>query len=85
MLWHGTAKLDHKLPQNGQDIRRSHKLYRENYEILEIGIDSRREKLSWVKNPERYLPGKFAIIITIYDNDDATQSQTQDVHRRMKT
>ena len=33
-----------KLPENVQNIRWSHKFYRENHENLESGIDSRREK-----------------------------------------
>ena len=36
-----------KLPQNVQDIRRIHKVYEENCENLESGIDSRWEMLSW--------------------------------------
>ena len=30
-MWYGPAKLDNKLPQNIQDIRRSQKRYQENY------------------------------------------------------
>ena len=39
-------KLDNKLSQNVQKYQKIHKLYRENHENLENGIDSRREKLS---------------------------------------
>ena len=42
-IWHGSAKLDNKLPQNVQNITRSHKLYREKYENMESGIDSWRK------------------------------------------
>ena len=42
-IWYGPAKLHNKLPQNVQNIRWSHKLYWENHENLESGIDSRRE------------------------------------------
>ena len=38
------AKLDNKLPRNSQDIRRSHKIYREDHEYLENRIDYKREK-----------------------------------------
>ena len=39
-IWYGPAKLDNKLPQNVQNIGWSYKLYRENHENLESGIDS---------------------------------------------
>ena len=42
-IWYGSAKLDNKLLQNEQNIRWSHKLYRENQENLESGIDNRRK------------------------------------------
>ena len=38
-------KLDNKMSQNEQHITGSHKLYRENHENLESGIDSKRTKL----------------------------------------
>ena len=44
-IWHGSAKLDNKLPQNVQNTTWSPKLYRGNYENLESGIDSRCKKL----------------------------------------
>ena len=40
------AKLDNRLFQNIQDIRRSQKLYRENNGNLGSGIDRRRKKFS---------------------------------------
>ena len=45
-IWYGLAKLENKLPQNVRNIRWSHKLYLENHENLESGIDSWREKLN---------------------------------------
>ena len=36
--------LDNKLSQNVQDIRRRHKLYRENHENQKSGIDSNEGK-----------------------------------------
>ena len=44
-IWYDSAKIDNKLSQNVQNITWSHKLYRENHEKLESGIDSRRKKL----------------------------------------
>ena len=47
---------DNNQPQNVQNITWSHKLYRENQKKknLEGGIDSRRKKLSWSKDPKVY-------------------------------
>ena len=63
MIW--SAKLNNKLPQNVRGIRRSHKLNRENHEKLESGIDSKRKKLSWSEDPERYIPRRCAVIFAI--------------------
>ena len=52
---YGSTKLDDKLPQNVQNITWSHQLYRENQENHESGIDSRRKKLWWSKDPKRYI------------------------------
>ena len=43
-IWYDPAKLDNKLAQNVQDIRRSHKLHRENHGNLGSEIDNRRKK-----------------------------------------
>ena len=51
-IWYGSAKWNNKLPQNVQNIKFSHKSYRKNLENLESGIDSRRKKLSWSKEPK---------------------------------
>ena len=40
-------------------------------EKLESGIISRKKKYSWGENPERYIPGRCTITITICDSDDA--------------
>ena len=72
-IWYGSAKLDYKLPQNVQNIRWSHKVYRENHENLESGIDSRRKKLSWNKNPKRYISRRCTIILTIHNCHDANK------------
>ena len=51
------CSLTYKLPQNVQSIRRNHKLYGENHENLESGMESRREKLNCSENPERLFQG----------------------------
>ena len=80
-----SAELDNKQSQNVQDIRRSHKLYRENHWNLESGVDSRKKRLNWGENPESDLAGRCAITITFCNSDDATQSHTQEMHRQIKT
>ena len=50
------------------------KVYRENHEKLESGIDCKMKNLNWGENSERYLPGRCTITITICDSDDATES-----------
>ena len=72
-IWYGIAKLDNKPSQNVQDIRQSHKFYRENYENLESGNDSKNEKLRWSEDPGRYIPGRCAISTVICNSYDATQ------------
>ena len=37
------------------------------------GTDCRRKKFNWGKNPERYIPRRCTIAITICDGDDAIQ------------
>ena len=75
-IWFGSTKLDNKLPQNIQNIRGSHKFYRKNYENLESGTDSRREKLSWSKGPKRYISSRCTITVTIHNCHDATWPHT---------
>ena len=71
--WYSSAKLDNnKLPQNVQNMRWSHKLYWENHENLKRGIDSRRKKPCWSKDPKRYFSRRFTITVTIYNCHDAT-------------
>ena len=82
-IWYGSIKLDNKPSQNIQDIRWSHKLYQENHGNLERGIDSKRGKISWGKDPERYILGKGIITITICNNNDATQLHTLEMHRQI--
>ena len=65
--WYGPAKVNNKLSLNVQNISWSHKLYRENHENLESGIDSRRKKLSWSKDPKRYFSRRCTITVTIHN------------------
>ena len=67
-IWYGAPNLDNKLPQNVQNITWSHKLYRENHENPERGIDSRRKKLSWSKDLKRYISRRRTITVTIHNN-----------------
>ena len=71
-IWYGPARLDNKLPQNVQNITWSHKLYRENHENLESGIDSRRKKLRWSKDPKGYISRRCSITVNIHDCHDTT-------------
>ena len=73
-IGHCSAKLDNTMSLNVQDIRLSHKVYRENHEKLESWTVSRRKKLSWGENPERNLPGRCTVNITIYNSDDTIES-----------
>ena len=50
---------------------------RKHHWKLESWTDSRRKKLNLLKNSEKDLPGRCAIIITICNSNDATQSHTQ--------
>ena len=84
-VWYGPTKLDKKLSQNVQNIRWSHKRYRENHETLKRGIDNRKEKLNWSKDPKRYIPRRCPTSITIYNCDDATQPHTQEMHSWIQT
>ena len=80
-IWYGPAKLS----QNVLDITQSHKVHRGNHEKLESGNDNWSKKLNWGKNPERYIPGRWTITITICDSDNAIQSLTWEMHRRIQT
>ena len=76
-VWYGPTRLDNKLPRNVENIRWSHKLYRENHENLKSVIDSRKEKFRWSKDTKMYISKKCPITIIIYNIDDATQPHTQ--------
>ena len=79
------AKLDNKLPQNVQNIKWSHKLYRENRKNLKRGIDCSRKKLSWSKEPKRYFSTRCTITVTIHNCHGVPLPLTQKMHSRMQT
>ena len=68
VIWYGPAKPDNTLPQNVQNIRRIHEVYRESIENWRV------ERM--LKNLDRDLPGRCAITITIYNGNDALESHT---------
>ena len=85
-IWYGPTKLGNKLPQNAHNNRWSHKLYRENHENLESGIDSWRAKFSWREDSKKKnIPRRCTITITIYNCDDATEPLTQKMHSWIQT
>ena len=53
-------------PKMYQNIRWSHKFYRQN---LDSGIDSRRKKISWIKEPKRCFSKE---ILTFHNCHDST-------------
>ena len=67
------AKLDNWLSKNVEDSWQSRKLYYGNHEKLESGIDRRWKKHIWGENPEKYLPWRCVLGITICNWDDVTQ------------
>ena len=64
-IWHGSTKLDNKLPQNVQNITWIHKIYWKSHDDLETEADSRRKKLSWNKDPRRYALSPLRFIIAM--------------------
>ena len=72
-IWYGLTKLDNRLSQNVHYIWLSHKVYPEYQGKLEQETDSRTENLSWGENPERDLPGRCTITITICNSKDASE------------
>ena len=71
-IWYGSTKLDNTLSQNVQNITWSRKLHRKNHPNLESGVDSKRKKLSWNKDPKRHFPRRCPITLTIHNSNDAT-------------
>ena len=70
----GLTKLVNSQPQNLQDIRKGNNVCRGNQEKLESGINSWKKRISIGENLSRYIQGKCAITVTIYNGEDATQS-----------
>ena len=63
----------------------SHELYRQNHENLESGIDSRRKKLSWSKDPKRYFPRRCSITLTIHNYHDAIYPYLRRTRKLLET
>ena len=83
-IWYDSAELDNKLHHNAQNTTWNHKLHRENHENLESGIDSRRKKLSWNKDPKRHISRRRTITFTIHNCHDTTLPQTQKMDCRIQ-
>ena len=84
-IWYGSAKLDNKISQNVHNITQSRKLHRNSHEKLDSWINSRRKKLDWNKNPQRYFPRRYTVTPTIYICHNATKPHTQIMHGRIQT
>ena len=84
-MWHGSAKVDNKLLQNVQNITWIHKPYRGNHENLENGIDSRKKKLTWNKDPKRYFLRRCSLTFIIHNCHDVTLPHTQKIHSQIRT
>ena len=65
----------YKLLKNVQNIRWNHKLYQENPENRQSGINSMRERLSWSEGRKRYISRRCIIIVTIHKSDDTTYTK----------
>ena len=70
VLENGPAKLDNKMSQNLQAIRRSHKVYKKYHEKQQEEKLNREEKLDWD------LLGRWATTIHICNCDYAIESHT---------
>ena len=83
-IWYGPTKLDTTLFKNIQNITWSHKLHRTDHANLESGVDSRRKKHSWNKDPKRDFPRICTITLTVYNCHDATEAHTQKMRSRIQ-
>ena len=54
-------------------------------ETWRVKINSGRKGLSRSKDPERHIPGRCTITITVFNSNDATQSHSQEMHSRIQT
>ena len=53
-------------------------------ETFRVQLTAVEKKFSWGKDPERYIPERCTITITICNSDDATQSHTREMHWRIQ-
>ena len=81
-IWSCKA-VDNRLFQNVQDSRQSHKVHHESHEELESRFDRRRKNSCRSENPVRYLLRRCSFTITIRYSDDATQSHTKKMYRKL--
>ena len=72
----GTWYNPTKLSQNVLGSWQSYKVYHRKQEKLESGIDNRRKKFTWGEIPERYIPERRAITITICYHNNTNQPHT---------
>ena len=79
-IGYGSSKLYDKLLQNVQDIRWSLKLYPENHESLESGIESRKKKLCWSKDPKRYISKWCTITVTTHNSTTYSENAQLDTN-----
>ena len=49
------------------------------------GTDSRKKKFNWGENPERDLPGRSTLTISICKNDGVNESHTEEKNRLIRT
>ena len=71
-MWYVSIKQNTTLSQNLQNITWSHKLHRKDHANLESGNDSRRNNLSWNKDPKRDFPRRCTITLIVHNCHDAT-------------
>ena len=87
MAWIDNKKAYDMVPlsQDVQNITWSHKLHRKDHANLERGADSRRNKLSWNKDPKRDFPRRCTVTLIIHNSLYATKPNTQKTRSRIKT
>ena len=81
---YGPVKLDNRISKCTRYPTKSWS-HRRNHKKLVSGINSRKKKFTWDENPERYIPGRCTITITIGNSDDATQSNSKKTCRLLHT
>ena len=70
-IWYGPTKQDNRLSKFHK-IFGCHKFCRKYLGKLESQLMNRKEKLNWSENPERNLPRRITVTITICNSNYAT-------------